>query len=533
MQYIHFIILLLFSIIFLPNFGHAEIPLAPYNVKVFCRQGRRFYRPSQTARECPSASTSCGYFEFPNKQIQDDSIGVYECVDNGIIAVEDADDDFIKEPIFAEMCGAIPKCQTIHIDKLNKSFLKYLITQHELHIEGITDSYVKFCCSLFHTTLQKLVQSGRDELSMPTPPPVICFNEVCDAGAVGCLLHTITSQEYDYDGISLSFRKLSKILFLDKKRRKRQYIEDDYVSPIELNFEDYNSNNDFQLVTRSPYVTFPPMTRKGKKQKIPPRKIYPNGNDPSGHAQWTFPLSTTKVVITTQSTVKTTLPSLKLPFYLPSGASEDDKNNDKALEALEDISHYEDETTTSEPKIETTKIAEAESTLTQKEDNALYVDIPLNNDALTTTTLPPQILPTDKNLKSFSEELKPTATSLPTTTASTSMHASKVYPASQKSEEMDADDLTEEYCVYRHLNDELYRYCLLVHQRKNGDRCYHHQGHIICCCFVPPDKTTCDPTEMDLVLPPPVNRWGANIPATTVVCKLLGLDSIKIDFSQH
>ncbi|PAV87464.1 hypothetical protein WR25_18604 [Diploscapter pachys] len=317
MQYIHFIILLLFSIIFLPNFGHAEIPLAPYNVK----------------------------------------IGVYECVDNGIIAVEDADDDFIKEPIFADMCGAIPKCQTIHIDKLNKSFLKYLITQHELHIEGITDSYVKFCCSLFHTTLQKLVQSGRDELSMPTPPPVICFNEVCDAGAVGCLLHTITSQEYDYD---------------DKKRRKRQYIEDDYVSPIELNFEDYNSNNDFQLVTRSPYVTFPPMTRKGKKQKVPPRKIYPNGNNPSGHAQWTFPLSTTKMIITTQSTVKTTLPSLKLPFYLPSEASEDDKNNDKALEALEDINHYEDETTAAEPKIETTKIAEAESTLTQKEDNGEF-----------------------------------------------------------------------------------------------------------------------------------------------------------------
>lgn len=69
---------------------------------------------------------------------------------------------------------------------------------------------------------------------MPTPPPVICFDEVCDAGAVGCLLHTITSQEDDYDGISLSFRKSYKTLFLDKKRRKRQYIEDDYVSPIEV-----------------------------------------------------------------------------------------------------------------------------------------------------------------------------------------------------------------------------------------------------------------------------------------------------------
>ena len=32
---------------------------------------------------------------------------------------------------------------------------------------------------------------------------------------------------------------------------------------------------------------------------------------------------------------------------------------------------------------------------------------------------------------------------------------------------------------------------------------------------------------MDLVLPPPVNRWGANIPSTTAVCKFLDLDSTK------
>ena len=56
-----------------------------------------------------------------------------------------------------------------------------------------------------------------------------------------------------------------------------------------------------------------------------------------------------------------------------SEASEDDKNNDKALEALEDISHYEDETAAVEPKIETTRVAEPESTLTQKEDNGEFL----------------------------------------------------------------------------------------------------------------------------------------------------------------
>ncbi|ETN75004.1 hypothetical protein NECAME_12573 [Necator americanus] len=62
--------------------------------------------------------------------------------------------------------------------------------------------------------------------------------------------------------------------------------------------------------------------------------------------------------------------------------------------------------------------------------------------------------------------------------------------------------MEETHCVYRHLNDEMYRYCLLVHQKKDGDRCYYHEAHTICCCFVPPDKETCDPMELDLVRPP-------------------------------
>ncbi|KAK6018492.1 hypothetical protein OSTOST_15918, partial [Ostertagia ostertagi] len=70
----------------------------------------------------------------------------------------------------------------------------------------------------------------------------------------------------------------------------------------------------------------------------------------------------------------------------------------------------------------------------------------------------------------------------------------------------DLDESEETHCVYRHLNDELYRYCLLVHQKKDGDRCYYHEGHTICCCFVHPDKETCDPTEIDLIRPPPPSK---------------------------
>lgn len=45
-----------------------------------------------------------------------------------------------------------------------------------------------------------------------------------------------------------------------------------------------------------------------------------------------------------------------------------------------------------------------------------------------------------------------------------------------------------DFCVYPHLNDELYRYCLMVHERKSEHGCWSHNGHTVCCCFVRPGE---------------------------------------------
>ncbi|VDN06785.1 unnamed protein product [Thelazia callipaeda] len=47
------------------------------------------------------------------------------------------------------------------------------------------------------------------------------------------------------------------------------------------------------------------------------------------------------------------------------------------------------------------------------------------------------------------------------------------------------DSSVEHHCVYRHFNDEFYRYCLMIrdHQGPN-DRCFYGVGYQICCCFL-------------------------------------------------
>ncbi|GMT16744.1 hypothetical protein PFISCL1PPCAC_8041, partial [Pristionchus fissidentatus] len=51
-------------------------------------------------------------------------------------------------------------------------------------------------------------------------------------------------------------------------------------------------------------------------------------------------------------------------------------------------------------------------------------------------------------------------------------------------------------CVYRHLQDEFYKYCLLVHSKNEPLKCTAHLGYTICCCFVFPGSSSCDPTRV-------------------------------------
>ncbi|VDK85855.1 unnamed protein product [Litomosoides sigmodontis] len=53
----------------------------------------------------------------------------------------------------------------------------------------------------------------------------------------------------------------------------------------------------------------------------------------------------------------------------------------------------------------------------------------------------------------------------------------------------------EYHCVYRHFNDEMYRYCLLINeqQRNENNHCFYGDSYRICCCFLHRGERTCDP----------------------------------------
>uniref|UniRef100_A0A915PGL5 Uncharacterized protein n=1 Tax=Setaria digitata TaxID=48799 RepID=A0A915PGL5_9BILA len=51
----------------------------------------------------------------------------------------------------------------------------------------------------------------------------------------------------------------------------------------------------------------------------------------------------------------------------------------------------------------------------------------------------------------------------------------------------------EHHCVYRHFNDEMYRYCLLIQDQPSNDQCFYGDDYQICCCFLHRGAQTCDP----------------------------------------
>uniref|UniRef100_A0A0R3RSZ0 Kringle domain-containing protein n=1 Tax=Elaeophora elaphi TaxID=1147741 RepID=A0A0R3RSZ0_9BILA len=59
---------------------------------------------------------------------------------------------------------------------------------------------------------------------------------------------------------------------------------------------------------------------------------------------------------------------------------------------------------------------------------------------------------------------------------------------------------TEHHCVYRHFNDEMYRYCLLINDRSSSNNhCYYGDGYQICCCFLHRGDRTCDPLSPKVI----------------------------------
>ncbi|CAI4232801.1 unnamed protein product [Auanema sp. JU1783] len=393
----------------------AELPLAPYNVKIYCRQGIRYTKQSQAAVQCPSSSTACGYFEFkaPNKQ-GEDKTGLFDCVDAGILALNESADEEdyadAKSPLFSELCGTMPGCSTINLDILNPAFTKYLVTHYGLRLEEMSSTTIRFCCSLYYSTLQKLVISGYDKLPSVSAPPVHCGAEVCGQGAIGCLLHQVSStedeEEYEEDGNEVED---DSQYHLKRRRRFKELLyvsEEDYgVNAVQLDFDDDVEDLTIITTTQLPSTTTAkPLVKKQHKIKKPIETPH-------------WPEKKSNVTKT-----NSTLPSLKLPY------GEVDKKRGSSVKTKNGVKYA-------------------------------VIDEDFEEDD-------------------------------------------------------DYEEGEETHCVYRHLNDELYRYCMLVHQMKDGERCFHHRGHTICCCFVPPDRETCDPTEPELTLPPTSKRLPSKILVT-------------------
>ena len=100
-----------------------------------------------------------------------------------------------------------------------------------------TSKKLKFCCSLSHSNLERLVKSKKSELSLSSSlPPVSCNNMKCSAGAVGCLYHqeTLPAGSSTPNSTSTSSQKFTD--FTDfKDVNSEEYID---VKPVQLNWEE-------------------------------------------------------------------------------------------------------------------------------------------------------------------------------------------------------------------------------------------------------------------------------------------------------
>uniref|UniRef100_A0A0M3HRD3 Clip domain-containing protein n=1 Tax=Ascaris lumbricoides TaxID=6252 RepID=A0A0M3HRD3_ASCLU len=180
----------------------SEIPLAPYSVKLYCRMGTLGTAESRVTSVCPVSSTSCGYFEF-NPPSTINSVGVYECVDSSVLVTENDDNEKEKEELFKRYCDDRSRCRVISADMLNDQFLRYLLETQRIHVERPKETNVKFCCAINDALLDKVIHSGLNILPTFSTALIKCNGEICNAGAIGCLVYSKEVEQAYVDEIIL------------------------------------------------------------------------------------------------------------------------------------------------------------------------------------------------------------------------------------------------------------------------------------------------------------------------------------------
>uniref|UniRef100_A0A183GBR3 Thyroglobulin type-1 domain-containing protein n=1 Tax=Heligmosomoides polygyrus TaxID=6339 RepID=A0A183GBR3_HELPZ len=210
-----------------------------YQKPVFCRQGRRYSRRVQTALQCSSSTTACGYFEFssPDTKTGVNSVGIYECVDNGILQTtnDDLEEDnsvdlYSNCNLFSQICGAVAQCSHLNLDILNPAFVKYLVLHHDIQLESLTSRTIRFCCSLFHHTRRIfLAPTYYNLFTSISATPIHCQSEICgeEDGDDGQGEVTVRRQKAKRQ--TNEYQEIDAVQVLNQNQRKRLkcFPEDD------------------------------------------------------------------------------------------------------------------------------------------------------------------------------------------------------------------------------------------------------------------------------------------------------------------
>ncbi|CAG9539755.1 unnamed protein product [Cercopithifilaria johnstoni] len=209
----------------------SNIPLIPYNFKLYCRNGQSHIPETRVPSLCPSSSTSCGYFEFGNILLsgnKDEPLGFYECINSSILMPDNNNDDKIKQLLFSKYCDDQARCREIMLSSFDPKFVEYLIKSNDDRylnerdddkLQRLLTRRIKFCCAINDYLLQKIIHSGNSILPTLAPSePVICNNVHCQGSPIGCLTYSESNQT-------------------------QQLVEEEedvvIVQPMHINYEDY------------------------------------------------------------------------------------------------------------------------------------------------------------------------------------------------------------------------------------------------------------------------------------------------------
>ncbi|KHN86074.1 hypothetical protein Tcan_17837 [Toxocara canis] len=212
----------------------SEIPLAPYSVKLYCRMGASGTIESRDTALCPTASTSCGFFEFETPTVPY-PIGVYECVDSSVFVTENDDNEREKEDLFKRYCDDRSRCRKLTVDMLNTQFMSYLAKTQGVHVENPENARVKFCCAIDNVLLDKVISSGFTVLPTPTTKQVSCNGEKCNAGAIGCLVYSKEIEQSYVDEIILV--RPVPLTYDDYDEQTTQQSSDELYAEVEYSNE--------------------------------------------------------------------------------------------------------------------------------------------------------------------------------------------------------------------------------------------------------------------------------------------------------